>query len=130
MFIHQRGVCAVCREPQPISKKGKSKRLATDHDHVSGEIRGLLCSRCNPLLGKIENAFVRYGLSKVDGLTVLIVVARLLDYMTNPPARYALGKVTLGFPGRVGTKAHRDWIRAAAGLPPKPRKRKKKKLLA
>lgn len=126
MFQFQRGMCAICGEPQPISKKTrKTKRLATDHNHTTGEVRGLLCSRCNPVLGKIENAFVRFGLNKVEALTLLVFIARLLNYVSNPPARAALGKVTIGYPGRVGTKAHRDWIRAATGLPPVKRKRKK-----
>ena len=37
----QGGRCAICRA------KPKSKRLAVDHDHKTGAVRGLLCSRCN-----------------------------------------------------------------------------------
>lgn len=37
----QGGKCAICRS------RPKSKRLAVDHDHQTGEVRGLLCSRCN-----------------------------------------------------------------------------------
>lgn len=37
----QGGKCAICRA-KPVSK-----RLAVDHDHKTGEVRGLLCSRCN-----------------------------------------------------------------------------------
>ena len=39
----QRGCCAVCRRPAGEFKIG----LAVDHDHHSGEIRGLLCTHCN-----------------------------------------------------------------------------------
>lgn len=37
----QGGKCAICRA------RPKSKRLAVDHDHKTGAVRGLLCSRCN-----------------------------------------------------------------------------------
>jgi hypothetical protein len=37
----QGGKCAICRA------RPKSKRLAVDHDHKTGEVLGLLCSRCN-----------------------------------------------------------------------------------
>ncbi len=42
----QGGVCAVCREQCPTGR-----RLSVDHDHQSGQVRGLLCSRCNQALG-------------------------------------------------------------------------------
>ncbi len=42
----QGGVCAICKG----DPNGKG-RLAIDHDHKTGEARGLLCSNCNPGLG-------------------------------------------------------------------------------
>jgi hypothetical protein len=42
----QRGVCAVCEQTCSTGK-----RLAVDHDHVTGKVRGLLCRRCNAALG-------------------------------------------------------------------------------
>lgn len=107
VFVYQGGVCYVCQCPEPV----KGRRLSVDHDHDTGEIRGLACSRCNPLLGKIENAFKRYGLGKVLGLTVAIVVGRLYQYLATPPARIALGGKHIGYSGRTGTKAHRARLR-------------------
>ena len=41
----QGAVCAIC-------KGGNGKRaLSIDHDHATGAVRGLLCDRCNPMLG-------------------------------------------------------------------------------
>ena len=45
LFIKQNGVCAICHN----SPNGKS--LHVDHDHNTGEIRGLLCWKCNAMLG-------------------------------------------------------------------------------
>ena len=104
----QGGVCYLCHCAEPV----KGRRLSVDHDHTTGEIRGLLCSRCNPILGKLENAFARYGLRKF-GLSFTDFVYRLAMYVTSPtPATKALGLVHYGYKGHVGTKAHRKRIKA------------------
>lgn len=46
--IFQNHQCAVCKNPQSCG--GKS-RLCIDHCHVTGKTRGLLCDRCNKMLG-------------------------------------------------------------------------------
>lgn len=45
----QKGLCAICQKPE--TTKGKL-RLAVDHDHKTGIVRGLLCNTCNTALGK------------------------------------------------------------------------------
>lgn len=46
LLKRQGGRCAICRAVP------RTNRLATDHDHRTGEVRGLLCKRCNhDLLG-------------------------------------------------------------------------------
>ena len=108
--VYQEKVCFVCRQRPP------GKRLATDHSHEDGLVRGLLCQRCNALLGKLENAFKRYGLHKVPGLTVLQVLLRLGKYLMNPPAVAALGRSVYGYPGKIGTKDFRKWAKKRAGV--------------
>lgn len=46
MYASQGGTCALCQRAT-----GKRKRLAVDHDHRTGCVRGLLCGPCNKLLG-------------------------------------------------------------------------------
>lgn len=42
----QNGICAICDEPCQTFK-----RLCVDHDHTTGKIRGLLCSKHNRAMG-------------------------------------------------------------------------------
>lgn len=53
----QNFVCAICGLPetQHSNKKGKVDSLRVDHDHDTGKIRGLLCSRCNFGLGHFQD---------------------------------------------------------------------------
>ena len=48
MLVEQNGVCACCgcKETNP-----KKKHLCIDHDHNTGEVRALLCDRCNRGIG-------------------------------------------------------------------------------
>lgn len=44
MLDKQNGTCYIC-------KKFDTKALAVDHDHDTGKVRGLLCTRCNRGIG-------------------------------------------------------------------------------
>lgn len=47
----QEGKCAICERTQ----EELGKPLFVDHDHITGEVRGLLCHRCNILLGHAKD---------------------------------------------------------------------------
>jgi len=47
LHIIQKGNCAICGVNEKILKK----HLGVDHNHKTGKVRGLLCNRCNVLLG-------------------------------------------------------------------------------
>lgn len=55
MFKQQKGLCNICQLPERATWGGIVKRLAVDHDHRTGRVRGLLCSRCNAILAKFED---------------------------------------------------------------------------
>lgn len=67
----QGGVCAIC------SVRPKTRRLAVDHNHRTGEVRGLLCTMCNHkvLGGAKENPDI---------------LRRAAAYLDEPPARAVL----------------------------------------
>jgi hypothetical protein len=51
MLKEQGGVCKICREE---CKTGR--RLAVDHCHETGKVRGLLCYNCNRGLGHYQDS--------------------------------------------------------------------------
>lgn len=104
LFEFQSGVCWICKKP------AFGRRLATDHDWISGECRGLLCSRCNTILGKIERA------SRSGAPWTMAELERAVAYKKNPPAREAWGTPHFGWPGDVTTKKHRKMLKKLAKL--------------
>ena len=54
MHEAQNGLCAICKQPETSSRDGKVYRLAVDHDHKTGKVRGLLCFKCNSAMGSFE----------------------------------------------------------------------------
>lgn len=52
MLSAQGGACAICRTEKP----GRATdRFHVDHCHATGKVRGLLCSRCNQMLGQAHD---------------------------------------------------------------------------
>lgn len=51
LFLEQGGKCKICKTHQTEFNKS----LHVDHCHKTNRIRGLLCNRCNLVLGKAED---------------------------------------------------------------------------
>lgn len=51
MYDNQNGNCAICGEHYELRGENKLKTLHVDHDHETGDVRGLLCHNCNSGIG-------------------------------------------------------------------------------
>lgn len=77
-YAAQGGRCHICRRAN-----GAGRRLAVDHNHLTGELRGLLCSgslsanTCNRLIA----------------IYTAEALERAAEYMRNPPARAVLAEM-------------------------------------
>jgi recombination endonuclease VII len=74
LYEAQGGLCYICKRAT-----GRRRKLAVDHDHKTGYVRGLLCSPCNNILAHIRDD--------------LHAASRILSYLANPPAHEIIGKV-------------------------------------
>lgn len=73
MYEAQNGRCAICERAT-----GATRRLSVDHDHQTGEVRGLLCRPCNDMLGHARDDWKMF--------------ATATRYLVCPPARAVLRK--------------------------------------
>lgn len=49
------GVCQICNDPLRLFD-GTSAHYAIDHNHSTGDVRGLLCPPCNKGLGHLKDS--------------------------------------------------------------------------
>lgn len=102
LYYAQGGACYVCR-----SAKGKTRRLGVDHNHVTNEVRGLLCTgsfdakTCNRLIAILGRAGLERGLEQLGYEVTLLTPV-------GPPARRILvpmraGETVLPFLYKDGT---------------------------
>ena len=76
-----------------------NKRIAIDHDHQTGFIRGLLIQKVNWLVDQWEQN--SYG--------ILSMPPEILEYKENPPAFKILGKITYVWFLGLLTKYQQIW---------------------
>ena len=58
MLEKQDGKCAVCGTTEPKGRqsgRGKVECFYVDHNHTTGEVRGLLCNACNRAIGNFQD---------------------------------------------------------------------------
>jgi hypothetical protein len=81
MLISQGGVCKICKgTPTKVGNKHTSSkiRFSIDHNHKTGEVRGLICGVCNVMLGHAK-----------DSIEVLISA---IEYLKAEPTKFKCGR--------------------------------------
>lgn len=76
----QGGICPLCGEPISLLVKGARSDYVVDHDHSTGEIRGVLHRSCNAAEGKVANAAGRWGAKSMQSPAVRAWLTKLLAY--------------------------------------------------
>jgi hypothetical protein len=75
LYLAQMGRCAICQAAKgihPDDPRGAgSRRLGVDHNHATGQVRGLLCTggdkTCNRIIGWLKAPALRRAAEYVDG---------------------------------------------------------------
>lgn len=79
--VNQNGLCGICQQPIDTTIKGEG---VVDHDHKTGEIRGILHRSCNAAEGKVFNAASHWGAKSADPAAVRAFLINLLAYWSRP----------------------------------------------
>lgn len=79
--VVQDGLCAICGKPCDLTVKGEG---VADHNHDTGELRGVLHRSCNAAEGKIANAAARWGAKDSSYPAIISYLKRLLAYYEKP----------------------------------------------
>lgn len=69
MLANQGGVCGICETPLTFHPKATA---CVDHCHSSGEVRGILCRKCNAAIGALGDtaSSIKKAISYLEQATV------------------------------------------------------------
>jgi Zn finger protein HypA/HybF involved in hydrogenase expression len=92
MFEEQNHKCKICdREFETCLNTREKKTLFVDHDHVTNQVRGLLCPRCNSGMSYIDNeSWLARALQYIEDVRsqdekICIKPPRMRRYVRNNP---------------------------------------------
>lgn len=80
LLRRQGGNCAVCGIPIDTKTKGRGSDYALDHNHETGEVRGVLHRSCNSALGKLDHAVGRWGAKSMQYSAILPYLKAVVAY--------------------------------------------------
>lgn len=79
----QGNLCPLCNKFIDLKVKGEG---VIDHDHDTGEVRGVLHRSCNAAEGKISNAAARWGAKSSSRAAIVSYLSAMVLYLTQPGA--------------------------------------------
>ena len=88
LLQRQGGRCAICAKTLTISPEVRPPSV--DHDHVTGQVRGVLCHGCNLRVGWFEQA--RKSGSQVLSQQIDGFATKIADYLNRHAAESAAGR--------------------------------------
>ena len=77
----QGGLCLLCKQPINLQVMGNRSDYVCDHDHETGEIRGILHRSCNAAEGKVANAAGRWGAKSMSYAALIPWLENMLTYL-------------------------------------------------
>lgn len=80
LLAKQKWKCPLCMKKINPAVVGHKSDYCLDHNHETGEVRGVLHRSCNSGEGKVFNAAGRWIAGKVDYAVVIPAMERLLEY--------------------------------------------------
>ncbi len=99
MLLAQKGVCAICEQPETKLQDGAIRMLSVDHSHTTGAVRGLLCANCNMAIG--------YA---CDDVTIL---EKAIAYLERHGESVKPSAMDLEIAAAMKRSPHRDWLLVA-----------------
>lgn len=81
LLVEQSDRCAICWTDDPSPRK----YWDVDHNHETGEVRGLLCTQCNMELGNLEKGKTNKYILEYQG--------NMERYLMEPPAQQIIQKM-------------------------------------
>lgn len=77
----QGGICPLCKLEIDHTIP---REAVLDHDHVTGECRGVLHRSCNGAEGKVANAAGRWGAKSMEYPQIIEYLKNLIAYLESP----------------------------------------------
>ena len=89
----QSGLCPICDKPlyKDSLQQNTFNKISLDHDHATGEPRGLLHQQCNMKVAQIET-----HTKKLNYIISRQLEARIREYITERNIRISVNVVRMG----------------------------------